>query len=106
MHTPYSAIMLFIIGLGLYDEKDVTVRGLELIKSSDRVFLEAYTSVLSVGKERLEAFYGRDDIVVADRDFVECRAEEIYLPAKDGDVSFLIVGDPVCATTHSDIMSE
>ncbi|EJK58777.1 hypothetical protein THAOC_21068, partial [Thalassiosira oceanica] len=99
-----TRIMLFIIGLGLYDEKDVTVRGLELIKSSDRVFLEAYTSVLSIGKERLETFYGRDDIVVADRDFVECRAEEIYLPAKDGDVSFLVVGDPVCATTHSDIM--
>ena len=82
----------------------VTVRGLELIKSSSKVFLEAYTSVLSIGKERLEAFYGRDDIVIADRDFVECHAEEIYLPAKEGNVSFLVVGDPVCATTHSDIM--
>ena len=76
-------MVLYIIGLGLYDEKDVTVRGLELIKASDKVFLEAYTSVLSVGKERLEAFYGRDDIVVADRDFVECHAEDIYFPAKD-----------------------
>jgi diphthine synthase len=94
-------MVLYIIGLGLHDEKDITVRGLELIKSSSKVFLEAYTSVLSIGKERLEAFYGRDDIVIADRDFVECRAEEIYLPAKDGDVSFLVVGDPVCATTVS-----
>ena len=82
----------------------MTVRGLELIKSSCKVFLEAYTSVLSIGKDRLEAFYDRDDIVIADRDFVECRAEEIYLPAKEEDVSFLVVGDPVCATTHSDIM--
>ncbi len=97
-------MVLYIIGLGLYDEKDVTVRGLELIKSSDKIFLEAYTSVLSVGKERLEAFYGRDDIVVADRDFVECHAEDIYVPAKEGNVAFLVVGDPVCATTHSDIM--
>ena len=97
-------MVLYIIGLGLYDEKDVTVRGLELIQASDRVFLEAYTSVLGVGKERLESFYGREDIVVADRDFVECRAEDIYLPAKEGSVSFLVVGDPVCATTHSDIM--
>lgn len=97
-------MVLYIIGLGLHDEKDVTVRGLELIKSSSKVFLEAYTSILSIGKERLEAFYGRDDIVVADRDFVECHAEEIYLPAKDSNVAFLVVGDPVCATTHSDIM--
>jgi diphthine synthase len=97
-------MVLYIIGLGLHDEKDVTVRGLELIKSSDKVFLEAYTSVLSIGKGRLEAFYGREDIVIADRDFVECHAEDIYRPAKEGIVSFLIVGDPVCATTHSDIM--
>mmetsp|Transcript_24374 Transcript_24374/g.51423 ORF Transcript_24374/g.51423 Transcript_24374/m.51423 type:complete len:302 (+) Transcript_24374:70-975(+) len=97
-------MVLYIIGLGLHDEKDVTVRGLELIKSSSKVFLEAYTSILSIGKERLEAFYGRDDIVVADRDFVECHAEEIYLPAKESDVAFLVVGDPVCATTHSDII--
>lgn len=97
-------MVLYIIGLGLGDEKDVTVRGLELIKSSSKVFLENYTSILSIGKERLEAFYGRDDIVIADRDFVECQAEEIYLPAKDSAVCFLVVGDPVCATTHSDIM--
>lgn len=97
-------MVLYIIGLGLHDEKDVTVRGLELIKSSDKVFLEAYTSVLSIGKERLEAFYGREDIVIADRDFVECHAEDIYLPAKEGNVAFLIVGDPVCATTHTDII--
>lgn len=46
-------IMLYLIGLGLSDEKDVTVRGLEAIKGSDRIYLEAYTSILGVGKERL-----------------------------------------------------
>ena len=45
--------MLYLIGLGLSDEKDVTVRGLEAIKGSSRVYLEAYTSILGVGKERL-----------------------------------------------------
>ena len=45
--------MLYLIGLGLSDEKDVTVRGLEAIKGSDRIYLEAYTSILGVGKERL-----------------------------------------------------
>lgn len=45
--------MLYLVGLGLHDEKDVTVRGMEAIKGSDRVYLEAYTSILGVGKERL-----------------------------------------------------
>lgn len=96
-------MVLYIIGLGLGDERDVTVRGLEAIKSSSKVFLECYTSILSVDKERLESFYGKE-IIIADRDFVECRADEIYEPAKDDDVSLLVVGDPVCATTHTDIM--
>lgn len=45
--------MLYLVGLGLHDEKDVTVRGMEAIKGSERVYLEAYTSILGVGKERL-----------------------------------------------------
>lgn len=45
--------MFFIIGLGLGDVKDITVKGLEIIKKCDQVFLEAYTSVLGVGKDEL-----------------------------------------------------
>lgn len=47
------AAMLHLIGLGLADEKDVTVRGLEIIKKAERVYLEAYTAVLLVSKEQL-----------------------------------------------------
>lgn len=46
--------MLYIIGLGLNDEKDITVKGLEAIQKCDAVFLEAYTSILiSVSKAKL-----------------------------------------------------
>jgi len=45
--------MFYIIGLGLGDAKDVTVKGLEIIKLCSRVYLEAYTSILTVGKESL-----------------------------------------------------
>ena len=41
--------MLYIIGLGLGDEKDITLRGLEAVKKCDKVYLEAYTSLLSFG---------------------------------------------------------
>ena len=45
--------MLFLVGLGLADEKDITVRGLDIVKKAERVYLEAYTAVLLVDKEVL-----------------------------------------------------
>ena len=45
--------MLYLIGLGLADERDISVKGLEIIKKADRVYLEAYTSILLVEKSKL-----------------------------------------------------
>ncbi|KAG5636570.1 diphthine synthase [Sphagnurus paluster] len=95
--------MFYIIGLGLADEKDVTVRGLEAIKKCSRVYLEAYTSILMVQKERLEAFYGKE-VILADRDTVETQSDEILHKADIEDVCLLVVGDPFGATTHTDII--
>lgn len=97
--------MLYIIGLGLSDEKDITVRGLELVKQADAIFLEAYTSILGgVPKEKLEAFYGKP-VTVADRGMCENDADELIIdPAKEKNIAFLVVGDPVCATTHTDLV--
>lgn len=49
--------MLYLIGLGLADETDVTVKGLELIKKVERVYLEAYTSILLVDTQKLASSY-------------------------------------------------
>ncbi|KAF8648516.1 hypothetical protein AX16_006222 [Volvariella volvacea WC 439] len=95
--------MFYIIGLGLCDEKDITLRGLEAIKASSRVYLEAYTSILMVQKDRLEAFYEKE-IIVADRDMVETQSDDILHSADKEDVSLLVVGDPFGATTHTDII--
>ncbi|KAL8900354.1 MAG: hypothetical protein Q9207_005740 [Kuettlingeria erythrocarpa] len=95
--------MLYLIGLGLADETDITVKGLHAVKKAHRVYLEAYTSILLVGKERLEAFYKRP-ILVADREMVESNDETILSGAKTEDVAFLVVGDPFGATTHSDLV--
>lgn len=45
--------MLYVIGLGLSDERDITVKGLDAVKSCERIYLEAYTSILMVDKEKL-----------------------------------------------------
>ncbi|NP_001229591.1 diphthine synthase [Strongylocentrotus purpuratus] len=95
--------MLFLIGLGLGDVKDVTVKGLEAIKNAKRVYLEAYTSILTVGKDALEQYYGRE-IILADRDLVEQGSDEIFEGARTEDIAFLVVGDPFGATTHTDLV--
>jgi len=50
-----------------------------------------------------EEYYGRE-VIVADREFVEQKSEEIIDSAVDSDVAFLVVGDPFGATTHTDLV--
>lgn len=95
--------MFYVIGLGLCDEKDITVRGLEAVKSCSRVYLEAYTSILMVNKDRLDAFYDKS-LILADRDMVELKSDEILRDAATENVAFLVVGDPFGATTHTDLL--
>ncbi|XP_002127518.2 diphthine methyl ester synthase-like isoform X1 [Ciona intestinalis] len=96
-------MVFYLIGLGLGNPEDVTVKGLKAIKSADRVYLEAYTSILTCGKSALEEFYGRS-IILADRDTVEQNSDELLKDAKEQNVVFLVVGDPFGATTHSDLV--
>lgn len=96
-------MVLFMIGLGLGDEKDITVKGLEAIKKCKHVFLEHYTAIIGVPVDRLEAFYEKK-ITLADRECVESGCKEILVDAKEHDVAFLVVGDVFAATTHSDLM--
>ncbi|KAI8617720.1 tetrapyrrole methylase [Chytriomyces sp. MP71] len=95
--------MLYIVGLGLGDEKDITVKGLEAVQSCERVYLEHYTSILTVPTERLEALYGKK-VLLADREMVESDLNAILSGADKGNVAFLVVGDPFGATTHTDLV--
>ncbi|KAL8645777.1 MAG: hypothetical protein Q9210_006522, partial [Variospora velana] len=95
--------MLYLVGLGLADETDITVKGLNIVKQAHRVYLEAYTSILMVDKDKLEAYYDRP-IIVADREMVESNDDDILARADIEDVAFLVVGDPFGATTHSDLV--
>ncbi|KAI3624075.1 diphthine methyl ester synthase [Malassezia furfur] len=96
---------LFLIGLGLADENDITLKGLRAVQSCDKVYLESYTSILLVGdfKKRMEALYGKE-VTLAHRETVELEADDILLHAHKSNVAFLVVGDPLSATTHSDLI--
>ncbi|KAL0221019.1 hypothetical protein RCL1_000873 [Eukaryota sp. TZLM3-RCL] len=95
--------MLFVIGLGLGNEKDITVRALEAVRTCKCVYIDAYTSILVDDYESLESFYGVP-VVQADRELVEGDNNLIVNEAADNNVAFLVVGDPFCATTHHDIV--
>lgn len=49
--------MFYIIGLGLGDPKDITVKGLEIIQKCERIYLESYTSILTCGQEELVSLF-------------------------------------------------
>ncbi|TKX56622.1 diphthine synthase [Halorubrum sp. SS7] len=95
--------MLTFIGLGLYDERSVTVEGREALRAADRVFAEFYTSRL-VGADvaDLEAYHDVD-VDVRDRAGVEQDPEPILEAAADGDAAFLTAGDTMISTTHTDL---
>ena len=81
-------MVFYLIGLGLGDVEDISVKGLNIvskiiliehdqynytqIRRCSEVYLENYTSLLSYGQnlKQLEEFYGRE-ILEADREFVE-----------------------------------
>ena len=94
---------LYFIGIGLNDEKDISIKGLETVKKADLVYLENYTSKLNCGLNFLEKLYGKK-IILADRNLVESGAEKTILAnAKTKEVAFLVVGDVFSATTHMDL---
>jgi len=95
--------MLTFVGLGLYDERSVTLEGRDAVREADRVFAECYTSKLvgaSVGN--VETFHGVD-IEVRDREGVEQAPGPILDAAESGDAAFLTAGDTMISTTHVDL---
>lgn len=55
-----------------------------------------------ISNERLSEFFGKE-IIIADREFVESGCAQMIEESKTLKVSFLVVGDPFCATTHTDL---
>ncbi|WP_049927573.1 diphthine synthase [Halopiger goleimassiliensis] len=95
--------MLTFIGLGLYDERSITVEGQEALRSADRAYAEFYTSkLLGTSVAELESYHDVE-IEVRDRAGVERDPEEILATAESEDVAFLTAGDTMISTTHVDL---
>lgn len=94
--------MLTFVGLGLYDEKDISIKGLEAVKNADLVYAEFYTSrLMGTSHEDLERLYSKEIRLLTRHDVEE---EPFWLDeARDMDVAFLVGGDPMVSTTHLDL---
>lgn len=94
--------MLYFIGLGLCDGKDITLRGREALRKCKKIYLESYTSILQCTHAELEKALGCK-IKRLSRDGVEKEADKLLDEADEEDIALLVVGDPFGATTHSDL---
>jgi diphthine synthase len=95
---------LVFVGLGLYDENDLSFRGLEAIREADTVFAEFYTSIMpELSIRKLEEKIGKAVKVVSRRVLEEKEGKLILEKAEKGKVAFLVPGDPMIATTHVDL---
>ena len=95
--------MLSFVGLGLYDERSVTIEGRDLIREADAVFAEFYTSELVGATVSDIESYHDVEIEVRDRAGVEQDPEPMLEAAETGSAVFLTAGDPTVSTTHVDL---
>ena len=95
--------MLTFIGLGLYDERSISIAGRDALQAADYVAAEFYTSYLvDATVSDLETAHDID-IDVRDREGVEQHPEDILRKAQSEDVAFLTAGDTMISTTHTDL---
>ncbi|MDI6730316.1 MAG: diphthine synthase [Candidatus Altarchaeum sp.] len=94
--------MLYLVGLGLYDEKDISLRAIEILKSADEIYAENYTNFYHGNLKNLEATIGKN-INTLKRNDIES-GEILYKDALLKNIALLIPGDPMLATTHSSII--
>ena len=93
---------LTFIGLGLYDNKDISLKGLEEIRNSDKIFAEFYTAKLTgTDIKKIEKTIGKP-VNILTRTETE-KGDIILESAEDSNVIFLTCGDPMTATTHVDL---
>jgi diphthine synthase len=94
--------MLYLIGLGLNDERDLTLKAVEIAKKCD-CYAELYTSVWQGSVKNLEEIIGKKVKILKRKDLEE-NSEILIREAKKRDIAVFVPGDPLSATTHIDLV--
>src|SRR3989475_10395965 len=88
------------IGLGLNNERGLTIEGLEEARRSSNVFAEFYTNIMpGLDRRKLELLLGKR-IVVLNRFEIEDEGGKLIVEAADrGRYALLLPGESMMATT-------
>lgn len=96
--------MLYLIGIGICDENDLSLRALDALKKCSVVFAESYTSMLSEGTlSRIEKLC-KKKITLLPRSDVENEKKILDACKGSSNVCLLVAGDPLIATTHISLL--
>ena len=93
--------MLYLIGLGL-SKKDLSLKAFELLDKINNIYVDTYTNYFDFDLLWLEKALNKE-VIPLSRDDIE-KNPTFLENAKSEDVALLISGDPLVATTHTDIL--
>ena len=95
--------MFYLVGLGLFDQNDISLKGLNCLKNVDKIYAEFFTSKLFGSSfADIEELIGKK-IEVLIRNEVE-EEQKFIDEAKSSDIALITGGDPLIATTHSEFL--
>ena len=99
--------MIYLIGSGINGYGSMPIEGIAACKKSKIVYLERYTNVISDSDlAMLEKLSGKKIIELSRQELETGFEKNILELAKSDDVSVIIVGDPLAATTHIELLKE
>ena len=94
--------MLYIIGLGLHDERDLTLKALDILQKCHKIYAEFYTNIWQGDITKLEKMI-KNNIIILEREKVE--SEFLIKESNSQDIALLVPGDPLSATTHFELIA-
>ncbi|MFH1306094.1 MAG: diphthine synthase [Candidatus Micrarchaeota archaeon] len=95
---------LYLVGLGICDERDLPLKSVEALKKCDKIFAEKYTNIIREGTiERIEKLVGKE-IEILKREDVEGEKKILDVCGKNKLVALIVPGDAMSATTHISLL--
>ncbi len=107
--------MLYLIGVGINEYESLSVKSIEILKNSHIIYLDNFTSYLSDDFalkiknivnpiEKLEQEKNKIQVEFVERWLVE-DGRDILKNTIEKNISILVYGDPLIATTYTDLLS-
>lgn len=94
---------LNLISIGLNNHNDLTLSALETARNSHHIYAEIYTMKLETTPQQLSQLIGRP-VTPLSRGGMEEDADKLLQQARTSNVSVLVGGDALSATTHISIL--